>query len=123
MSQGGYPGGLGGDLGGEGGVQGGYPKYLIFWGWGGGGSIYHITRGRGGPNLPHFLGRGGRGGYRGGSYFTPFPGEGGEGGLFTTLPGGGGGTGGVPKNSRISRYGGGVSPVLRGGYLESHLSD
>ena len=66
---------------------------------------------------------GGGGGYRGGTQNTPFPGGGGEGGLFTTLPGGGGGTGGVPKNSQISRYGGGVSPVLRGGYLESHLSD
>ena len=93
--------------------MGGVPKYPISGGEGGRGGY------RGGHILPHFLGRGGRGVYlphypgEGGSQFTPFPGEG----------GGGGGTGGGTKNSQISRYGGGVSPVLRGGYLESHLSD
>ena len=60
------------------------------------------------PKYPISGGEGGRGGYRGGSYFTPFPWEGGEGGLFTTLPGGGGVQGGYPKIPE--------SPVTEGGF-------
>ena len=86
--------------------QGGYP-----------GEVRGLGGGGGGTQIPHFRGGGGGGGVQGGVIFYPISWGGGEGGAIYHITRGRGGYRGVPKNSQISRYGGGVSPVLRGGTL------